>query len=246
MKAVILAGGENSRFWPLSQNYHKSLMKIMGKPIIFWTIESIKKSGIEDIIIVESSKCNIRKIIGDGKEQGVSIEYVIQNEQVGMGNALTYVEKIIDDDFLVLNPNYVNIEELIGEMIEKQKETFSEMVLVGTKTGKPWNYGIVGIADGKVKKIIEKPKKGEEPSDIKVVGIYLLPKNFFEYYRRVNRGMYDYEEALQLIIENNETRIVILEKETTTLKYPWDIFGIEGKIMDSNLNSQYISKSSQI
>jgi len=59
-QAVILAAGESSRFWPLNQK-HKSLFKIMGRPLIWYTIESLKKAGIKDIIIVQGPKKDIEE-----------------------------------------------------------------------------------------------------------------------------------------------------------------------------------------
>ncbi len=59
-QAVILAAGESSRFWPLKQR-HKSLIKIMGRPLICYTIERLKKSAIKDIIIVQGPKKDIEE-----------------------------------------------------------------------------------------------------------------------------------------------------------------------------------------
>lgn len=246
MQAIILAAGESSRFWPLSENNHKSLVKIMGKPLILWTIESIKKSGIDNIIIIQSKEKNIEKEIGDGKDFGVNIKYFIQEEQKGMGNAVVQAEGLIKEDFFVINPNYVNIEDIIKKIIKKQKETDAKMVLAGTKTNRPWDYGIIEVKEDKVMKIIEKPEKGKEPSNIKVVGIYFLPKEFFDYYKKIKEHMYSYEDSLQLIIEENETRIIVIEKETNTLKYPWDIFNLKKEIMDSYVKEQNISGSTKI
>ncbi len=245
MQTIILAAGESTRFWPLSDKAHKSLVKIMGKPLILWTIESIKKSGINNIIIIQSKEKNIEKEIGDRKDFGVNIKYLVQEEQKGMGNAVIQAEELIKEDFFIINPNFVNIQDIIKKIIEKQKETNAKMVLVGTKTERPWDYGIIELNGDKVVKIIEKPEKGKEPSNIKVAGIYFLPKEFFDYYKKIKEHMYSYEDSLQLIIEENETRIILIEKETNTLKYPWDIFNLKKEIMDSYINGQNIAESTE-
>lgn len=246
MQAIILAAGESSRFWPLSEGMHKSMVKVMGKPLIVWTIEEIKSAGISDIIVVQSPDSLIEKELGNGKDIGVEIKYVTQLEAKGMGNAVMQAEKFIKDDFFVLNPNHINAESLMKKMIEKKNEACAESVIIGSKTEEPWNYGILKIDGDKAKGIIEKPEKGKEPSDIRIIGIYLLPKYFFDYHRKVKEHTYSYEDALQLIMENNNARIIMADKDTTTLKYPWDLFGITKEIMDSKLKEQHIAKTAQI
>lgn len=94
MQAVILAAGESSRFVPFRYFDHKSLVKILGKPIIAHTIESIKRSGITDVIIVVSQKTGIKDLLGDGKKFGVKITYVVQKKPTGGGEWITFGKKI--------------------------------------------------------------------------------------------------------------------------------------------------------
>ena len=86
-QAVILAAGESSRFWPLNQK-HKSLFKIMGKPLIWYTIEALRKSGIKEIIIVEGAKKDIEEALKKYKFPTLKIKYVLQPKPAGMGDAL--------------------------------------------------------------------------------------------------------------------------------------------------------------
>ena len=60
MQAVILAAGESSRFWPLNKN-HKSLIKIMGRPLIWWTLKSLEKAGISEAVIIQGPKKEIER-----------------------------------------------------------------------------------------------------------------------------------------------------------------------------------------
>ena len=108
-QAVILAAGESSRFWPLNQR-HKCLLKIMGRPLIWYTIESLKKAGVKDIIIVQG----FRKEIEEGlREYQPDIKYVIQPESKGMGDAILKAEGLIHGQFLVLDPYHFEIDDLL-------------------------------------------------------------------------------------------------------------------------------------
>ncbi len=87
MQAVIIAAGESSRFWPLNQG-HKSQLKLLGKPIIAWTIKGLVENNITDIIVVHGAASTIPAELGDGKDLGCTIFYVLQEQPLGTGNAL--------------------------------------------------------------------------------------------------------------------------------------------------------------
>lgn len=246
-QAILLAAGESSRFWPLSEKRHKSLIKIMGKSLIEWTVEAVAKAGIKDIIIIHSPNSQIEKYLGDGALFGVKLSYLVQKEAKGMGDAVMQAESLIKGDyFFVLNPYIFNADKYLTKMAAKHKETGAKMVLLGVKTDKPWNYGMLDFQGDKVNSIIEKPAQGKEPSNIKVTNIYLLPKNFFSYYRRVKEHKYAYEDALALFMKENDVRLAITEEETPSLKYPWDLFKINQLMMDTLLKKQKIAKNAKI
>ena len=236
-QAVILAAGESSRFWPLNQK-HKSLFKIMGKPLIWYTIEALRKSGIKEIIIVEGAKKDIEEALKKYKFPTLKIKYVLQPKPAGMGDALWRTKDLLKEQFFVLNADRVDCEEIIKKLQTTNYKL--QTVLFGQKTKNPQLYGIAELKGDKVLNIIEKPKKGEEPSNIKIVGVYLLGPGFFEFYKKAKKGMYNFEETLSLYMIKNDTRIVILnepEEETPTLKYPWHLFLMEKYLMDKFLKS---------
>lgn len=246
-QAILLAAGESSRFWPLSEKKHKSLIKIMGKSLIEWTVEAVSKAGIKDIIIVHSLNSQIEKFLGDGSLFGVRLSYLVQKEAKGMGDAVMQAEPLIkEDNFFVLNPDIFNADNFLKMMIAKQKETGVKMVLLGAKTDKPWKYGMFDFSGDKVNSIVEKPLRGKEPSDTRAVGIYLLPKDFFGYYRRVAEHMYAYEDALALYMKENDVRLAITEEEISSLKFPWDLFKGSQIMMDAIIKEQKIGKNVKI
>jgi len=233
-QAVILAAGQSSRFWPLNQR-HKSLLKIMGRPLIFYTIESLKEAGIKDIIIVQGPEKDIEQNLKN-YDLGIDIKYVIQEEPKGMGNAIFRARDCLKDQFLVLNAERFDCEDYIKPILEKQKSSGANLILLGAKTDNPQFYGILDLKGDRAKNLIEKPEKGKEPSDVKVVGIYFLPKEFLDYYQKVPEYMYAFEDALALYMKEKEARVVLTEKENPSLKYPWDLLGVNKFLMDKYLN----------
>jgi NDP-sugar pyrophosphorylase family protein len=138
MKAVILAAGESSRFKPLSDNRHKGLTQVLGKPIIEHTIEELRSAGVEEVIIVQGPGKEIERELGAAADH-----YVIQKEPKGMGNALRQAEGLLDDKFLVLTPYRANAAQFFEPMIERAEEEKSDIVFVSTPTEEPEKYGIL-------------------------------------------------------------------------------------------------------
>ena len=113
MQVVILAAGESSRFWPLNKK-HKSLIKIMGKPLIFYTLKALERIGILKVIIIQGVKKDIEKELKQYKTK-IKIKYLVQPRAKGMGNALWQARNLLKDRFLVLNPERVDIEEIVKD-----------------------------------------------------------------------------------------------------------------------------------
>jgi len=218
----------------------------MDKPLIQWTIESIKKAGVDDIIIIQSPRKDIESEIGDGLKFGVKIKYVVQKESKGMGDAIMQAEKLISGSFFVLNPNHHDADFFLKLLIEKQQQSKAPLILLGQETDNPQNYGILDIKEDKVINLIEKPTKGEEPSNIRIVGAYFLPKDFFNYYRRVKEHDYAYEDALALYMEEQDIRVTVTDKKTPTLKYPWHLLHLAKEFMDFSIKKQRIDPSVKI
>jgi bifunctional UDP-N-acetylglucosamine pyrophosphorylase/glucosamine-1-phosphate N-acetyltransferase len=248
-QVVILAAGESSRFWPLNQK-HKSLIKIMGRPLIWYTIKGLKENGIKEIIIVQGPKKDIEEELKNYNFKSLKIHYLIQPQSKGMGDALWQARNLLKRNFLVLSASKVDV----GEILKKPKtkklilHNKAEAILFGQHTNNPQLYGIMRLKGNRVLEIIEKPKKGKEPSNVKVVGIYFLPLNFFNYYRKIKKGEYDFEKALSSYLKENEAKLVFLkqpEKEEITLKYPWHLFEIEKYLFDRFLKEK-IEKSAKI
>jgi len=238
-QAVILAAGESSRFWPLNQR-HKSLIKIMGRPLIWYTIESLRKAGIREVIIVQGTKRDIEEELKNHELTNLKIRYVIQPKPKGMGNALWQAKNLIKGSFFVLNAERLDGGEIIANC--KLQIANLKAALVGQHTNNPQLFGIMRIKGDRVLEIVEKPAEGKEPSNVRVVGVYLLEPKFFDYYQKIKKGKYDFEEALSLYVKENDVRIAMTREKTPFFKYPWHLFLSEKYLFDKLLKKK-IEKS---
>jgi len=229
-QAVVLAAGKSGRFWPLNRR-HKSLIKVMGKPLIFYTVASLQKSGFSEIVIVQNQEKDIQAVLSPLEgDFSIKVKYVVQPEAKGMGNALWQAKDYLEEKFLVLNAERIDVDDIISRH-QKQIQSYlgkekHKGILFGKETESPQLFGVMKLAGDRVLSIVEKPKKRDAPSNIRTVGIYILETDFFETYEKVKKHDYDFESALSEYMKEKSVGLILLDrkKKTPSLKYPWHIF----------------------
>ncbi|MFB6190788.1 MAG: bifunctional sugar-1-phosphate nucleotidylyltransferase/acetyltransferase [Candidatus Nanohaloarchaea archaeon] len=227
MKAVILAAGESSRFRPLSDNRHKALTEILGKPLIEHTVDELEDAGVDEIIVVQGPERRIEEELDRG------LEYVVQQEPEGMGHALEQAREDLEGRFLVLTPYRARASQFFRPMMDKAEKEDAKTVFVSTPTDEPEKYGVLELDEGGyATDIVEKPEPGEAPSDMKVVGMYLLSESFFDYLDEIEKWEYQFEDALSLQMQDRSASVLKIEEETNSIKYPWDLFSVMEELME--------------
>jgi len=247
MQAIILAAGQSSRFWPLDQR-HKSLVKIMGRPLIYWTIKGLAENSIKDIAIIISPDSTLKEEFKTiPQDLNVNLSYFIQKKPLGTGNAICLAKDFIKEPFFIVWGAEVAAKEVAAKILEKYQLEKPSAILVGAQTNAPWDYGIFKLEGEKVLEIVENPRPGQEPSKIKEVGIYFLEPDFFNYYQNLSKHHEaDFIDALNFYIKDKKTKVLFWPKEVSSLKYPWDLLAISKIILESENFKNYISPSATI
>ena len=254
MQGVILHGGQGTRLRPLTHTGPKQLIKVAGKPVSQWVLEQLRDSGIRDIVIVlgDNNPNKVVEYYGDGSRFGVKITYVYQGKARGLADAVYRVKDVITEDrFLVyLGDNIVPYDDLSSFLSFKG----SASILLA-KVDNPNRFGVAVIKEGKVVKLVEKPK--ERISDLALVGVYGFTKEIFDVIEDLKpswRGELEITDAIQgLIDKGREVDYKIIEgwwKDTGT---PKDILEansflldkhaerrIEGEVRDSSVDGRVI------
>lgn len=249
MQAVILAAGQSSRFYPLANGMHKSMFKLCGKPILEHTILALEKAGIKNLILIVDSKETIKSYFSDGKKLNVSITYVVQQKPLGAGNGLVLAKEHIKGDFLLLNGSHVDINDFVEKLLRSKLNSDKAVLLVKEKK-ETWNNGVIKIKGDQVEDLVEKPKKGEEPSKLCVVGIYLFSKGFLDELKNTPYEHYQLERAIASFAKKHFVRAIEIHDETVSLKYPWDLLSLKNylfkTIKKSVSKGVKIAKSAEI
>ncbi|QTA38618.1 glucose-1-phosphate thymidylyltransferase [Thermosipho ferrireducens] len=239
MKAIILCAGKGTRLRPLTFTTAKHLIPIANKPVIYYSLEKIKKAGINEVgLIVNPENINsFKEVIEDGSKYGLKIEYILQKEPKGLAHAVWVAKDFIgEEDFLMyLGDNLIldNIEPFIEEF-KGDKDIQASILLSPVKD--PSRFGIAIIKDGKIVKVVEKPKT--PPSNLAIIGLYLFRKSIFEGIENIKpswRGELEITDAIGYLIEKGR-RVkghVIYGWWKDTGK-PEDLLEANRKILDDN------------
>ncbi|MBI2672925.1 nucleotidyltransferase family protein [Candidatus Woesearchaeota archaeon] len=179
MKAIILAGGKGERLKPITDYMPKSLVPVNNKPIVQYVIELFKDYGIKDLIIaIGYLKERIKNDLKDGKELGVNISYVEENEPLGTAGPLRLLKSSLKETFYCSNGDELKDVNLEG-MLSFHKEKKALITLALKRLDDVTGYGIVKVnPDKRVIEFIEKPEKAE--SNLISAGLYIIEPEVIE------------------------------------------------------------------
>jgi glucose-1-phosphate thymidylyltransferase len=203
MKGLILSGGRGTRLRPLTYTSAKQLVPVANKPVLFYGIESLAAAGIRDIaIVVGDTQAEIRAAVGDGSAWGVRVTYIEQDAPRGLAHAVLISEPFIGNDPFVmyLGDNLLNkgIEKFVDEFT---REKPAAQILLA-RVPDPQMFGVAELSDGRVVRLIEKPK--EPKSDLALVGVYMFSPAVFDAVKSIapsGRNELEITDAIQALID---------------------------------------------
>ena len=177
-KGIILAGGTGSRLSPLTKIINKQLLPLYDKPLIFYPLSILMLAGIRDILIITNPNedINFKKILGNGSNFGVKIQYLTQNKPNGLPEAFIIGEKFINKKnvALILGDNFFYGQGFTKRLKQKTKAKSGSTIFT-YQVNNPEDYGIVEIKNEKILNIREKPKNSK--SNLAITGLYFFDHN---------------------------------------------------------------------
>lgn len=217
-KAIIPAAGLGTRFLPVTRSVPKELLPILDRPMLQYVVAEAAEAGITDVIIVTSpgkegiadyfrprpdleERLADDRVLLDKVRSGArlaDVSFVIQNEPLGLGHAvLTARDAVGDEPFAVILPDDIiaHTPGVLSQMIEAVSDTGAAAAVAVERV--PWelvhNYGVVDTesSDGNrhlIRGLVEKPPPGTAPSNLSIVGRYLLPAAVFDCLERTQPG----------------------------------------------------------
>ncbi len=231
-KGIILAGGSGTRLYPLTMGVSKHLMPVYEKPMVYYPLSTLMLSGVRDILVVTTPHDveSYKKVLGNGSQWGIHLEYVIQPSPDGLAHAFIVGEQFIGSDpvTLILGDNL-----FYGEGLSEQLQ-----IIAGQDTGAtvfgyyvkdPERYGVVEFNDnGQVMSLEEKPEIPK--SNYAVTGLYFYDNDVVEIAKQLTpspRGELEITDVNNAYLNRGNLTVALLSRGTA-----WMDAGTHDSLLD--------------
>ena len=182
MQAVILVGGEGTRLRPLTSRVPKPVVPLVDRPMMVYMLEWLRAHGIDDVIMSCGFKAtNVRTVLGDGSQLGISLRFVEEPDPRGTAGALKFAERLLEGRFLMLNGDVLTDLDLTAQ-IAQHEQTGATGTLALVPVPDPSSYGLVLLRDDRsVQEFLEK-SSADTVLDTNLIsaGAYVLERSVLD------------------------------------------------------------------
>ncbi len=221
VRGIVLAGGTGSRLWPLTKAVSKQLMPVFDKPMIYYPLSTLVMSGVHEILVITTpdDQDQFRRLLSDGEQWGLKIEYAVQSRPEGIAQAFRIGADFIGDEpvALVLGDNIFHGVGL-GTRLQACAQVTGGRVFA-YQVANPEAYGVVEFDDaGRVLSIEEKPAKPR--SRYVVPGLYFYDNQVVEIARGLkpsDRGELEITAVNDEYLRRGELTVTVLDRGTAWL-----------------------------
>lgn len=235
---ILLAGGENSRFFPLNTGTHKGGRSIAGTSLINRCVNDLYAHNFTNIRVVVSEIDYGGKGLSDSLEKDV--EFVLQPEPRGQADAILLGTADLDGDCIVASPYYLNAGSIAQQILEKQEKTQAECVVLASETSEPALYGMLQFNEDTLTGIIEKSEE-QTTSTTKANSFYYFNRSFLQKLATAEVSQYSLEQSLHQFAQEHVVKIVKTEERWPSLKFAWQLLEFTELILSQQTSKRHPS-----
>lgn len=218
MKGIILAGGTGTRLWPITLGVSKQLLNVFDKPMIYYPLSTLMLAGIREIAIIttDNDQESFKRLLGDGKNLGIDIEYVVQKSPNGIAEAFLICENFIGSSSvaLILGDNIFH-----GQGVGRNLSSFTKTSgahIFAYQVNNPKDFGVV-VLDSNLAPIDIQEKPKNNLSNYAVPGLYFYDSNVTKIAKTLNRserGELEITSLNMVYLKNEKLKVSILPRGT--------------------------------
>lgn len=220
MKGIVLAGGSGTRLYPITKGISKQLIPIFDKPMIYYPLSVLMLAGIKDVLVISTpyDLPGFKRLLGDGTDLGMNIQYAEQPSPDGLAQAFIISEEFIGNDCacLVLGDNIfygAGLTAMLKDSVKKAEEE-QKATVFGYYVNDPERYGVAEFdTEGNCLSIEEKPEHPK--SNYAVVGLYFYPNDVVEVAKNIKpsaRGELEITTVNQEFLERKQLTVKTLQR----------------------------------
>ncbi|MBX3461972.1 MAG: NTP transferase domain-containing protein [Planctomycetes bacterium] len=248
LMGVILAAGKGTRMRPFSEHWPKPVLPVLGKPLMAYQLEMMAALGIRRVVVVIGHLGHeVVRALGDGSRWGVAIDYVEQEEMLGIAHAVSRLEPHVDRPFFLFLGDIFFVTEDLGGMVDRFRSDRRVDGVLACKREPNLeaikrNFVVLTDADGAVHRVIEKPRHPR--TDLKGCGIYLFDLSFFDAVRRTPRtamrNEYEITDSIQIFLDDGyRVEAAEVVRADMNVSYPADLLELNLLLLQQSGQAEF-------
>ncbi len=241
-KGIILSGGSGTRLYPITKGVSKQMLPIYDKPMIYYPLSTLMLTGIKEILIITTKEdlSNFERLLGDGSQWGIRLEYAVQDSPDGIAQAFIIGEEFIGNSpcVLALGDN-IFFGSNFPQLLKSANQRTSGATIFSYRVHDPERYGVVEFdKNGKVLDLVEKPQNPK--SHYAVTGLYFYDKDVVQYAKQIkpsDRGELEITDLNKVYLAKEKLSVEVMNRG-----YAWLDTGTHESLLESHHFVQTIEK----